>query len=58
MTKIKDLHFPRDEFVLRFKEENGDFVCRLSEQDLEVFQYGLEDQARMAKIWEKQEKAI
>jgi hypothetical protein len=52
MKNFKELNFPRDNFVLRFYEENGEFVCRLTELDLETLQYGLNEQAQMEKIYD------
>ena len=35
---MKELYFPKDNFVLRFIKEDDEWVLRLDEETLELFQ--------------------
>ena len=48
MSETKDLVFPKDNFVLRFYKENDEWVSRLDNQTLELFQSMLNEEKKDA----------
>lgn len=48
MSEIKDLFFPKDNFVLRFYKENDEWVVRLDDQTFQFFQNMLNEDKKDA----------